>query len=114
MEPFPSSYDYLYILFVVDYVSKWVEAAPCKSNDHQVVLKFLKENIFPRFGMPKAIISDNSTHFCNKHFSTLMKNYGIHHKISTPYHPQTNGHVERANREIKNILEITASPNKKD
>ncbi|XP_042987199.1 uncharacterized protein LOC122315389, partial [Carya illinoinensis] len=85
MGPFPSSYGYLYILLAVDYVSKWVEAVPCKSNDHQVVLKFFKENIFARFGMPKAIISDNGTHFCNKHFSALMKKYGIHHKISTPY-----------------------------
>ena len=48
----------------VDYVSKWVEAIPCKHNDHSVVLKFLKENIFSRFGVPKAIISDGGTHFC--------------------------------------------------
>ena len=47
-----------YILVGVDYVSKWVEAIPCKHNDHRVVLKFLKENIFSRFGVPKAIISD--------------------------------------------------------
>ncbi|KAL6315207.1 hypothetical protein AAG906_037439 [Vitis piasezkii] len=42
----------------LDYVSKWVKAIPCKHNDHRVVLKFLKENIFSRFGVPKAIISD--------------------------------------------------------
>ncbi|RVW69406.1 hypothetical protein CK203_061781 [Vitis vinifera] len=41
----------------VDYVFKWIEAVPCKNNDHRVVLKFLKENIFSRFGVPKAIIS---------------------------------------------------------
>ncbi|KAL6315875.1 hypothetical protein AAG906_012211 [Vitis piasezkii] len=44
----------------IDYVSKWVEAIPCKHNDHKVVLKFLKENIFSRFGVPKAIISDGA------------------------------------------------------
>ncbi|KAL6333777.1 hypothetical protein AAG906_028963 [Vitis piasezkii] len=43
------------------YVSKWVEAIPCKHNDHRVVLKFLKENIFSRFGVPKAIISDGAS-----------------------------------------------------
>ena len=58
MGPFPTSFGYLYILVGVDYVSKWVEAIPCKANDHNVVLKFLKENIFSRFRVPKDIISD--------------------------------------------------------
>ena len=58
MGPFPMSFGNSYILVGVDYVSKWVEAIPCKQNDHRVVLKFLKENIFSRFGVPKAIISD--------------------------------------------------------
>ncbi|KAL6337781.1 hypothetical protein AAG906_037375 [Vitis piasezkii] len=48
MGPFPPSFGNLYILVGVDYVSKWVEAVACKSNDHKVVLKFLKENIFSR------------------------------------------------------------------
>ncbi|RVX16112.1 Retrovirus-related Pol polyprotein from transposon 17.6 [Vitis vinifera] len=56
--PFPMSFGNSYILVGVDYVSKWIEAIPCKHNDHRVVLKFLKENIFSRFGVPKAIISD--------------------------------------------------------
>ena len=63
MGPFPVSFGYSYILVGVDYVSKWVEAIPCKVADHRVVLKFLKENIFSGFGVPKAIISDGSSHF---------------------------------------------------
>ncbi|WJZ89358.1 hypothetical protein VitviT2T_008581 [Vitis vinifera] len=58
MGPFPMSFGNSYILVGVDYVSKWVEEIPYKHNDHRVVLKFLKENIFSRFGVPKAIISD--------------------------------------------------------
>ncbi|RVW12763.1 hypothetical protein CK203_108636 [Vitis vinifera] len=61
----------------VDYVSKWVETIPCRSNDHKVVLKFLKNNIFARFGVPKAIISDGGTHFCNKPFETLLAKYEV-------------------------------------
>ncbi|RVW18172.1 Retrovirus-related Pol polyprotein from transposon 17.6 [Vitis vinifera] len=91
MGPFPMSFGYSYILVGVDYVSKWVEAIPCKCNDHRVVLKFLKENIFSRFGVPKAIISDGGTHFCNKPFETLLAKYGVKHKVATPYHPQTSG-----------------------
>ncbi|WJZ81302.1 hypothetical protein VitviT2T_001151 [Vitis vinifera] len=87
MGPFPMSFGYSYILVGVDYVSKWVEAIPCKTNDHRVVLKFLKENIFSRFGVPKAIISDGGTHFCNKSFEILLAKHGVKHKVATPYHP---------------------------
>ncbi|KAL6325915.1 hypothetical protein AAG906_038406 [Vitis piasezkii] len=104
MGPFPMSFGNSYILVGVDYVSKWVEAIPCKHNDHRVVLKFLKENIFSRFGVLKAIISDGGPHFCNKSLETLLAKYGVKHKVATPYHPQTSGQVELANREIKNIL----------
>ncbi|KAL6324708.1 hypothetical protein AAG906_015291 [Vitis piasezkii] len=81
MGPFPMSFGNSYILVGVDYVSKWVEAIPCKHNDHRVVLKFLKENIFSRFGVPKAIVSDGGTHFCNKPFETLLAKYGVKHKV---------------------------------
>jgi len=47
---FPRSFGNQYILVVMDYVSKWVEAIPSKINDNKVVVKFLKENIFSRFG----------------------------------------------------------------
>ena len=101
MGPFPPLFGYLYILVAVDYVSKWVEAIPCKTNNHKVVVIFLKENIFSRFGTPRAIISDGGTHFCNRVFATLLKKYSITHRVLTPFHPQTSGQVEVSNREIK-------------
>ncbi|CAL9005427.1 unnamed protein product, partial [Prunus brigantina] len=114
MGPFPSSLGYTYILVAVDYVSKWVEALATRTNDHKVVLKFLRDMIFTRFGTPRAIISDGGSHFCNKPFEALMKKYNITHRVATPYHPQTSGQVEISNREIKNILEKTVSPTRKD
>ena len=114
MGPFPPSCGYLYILLSVDYVSKWVEAIPTRTNDHKVVLKFIKEHIFSRFGTPRAIISDGGLHFCNRSFENLLKKYGVTHKVSTTYHPQTNGQAELANREIKHILEKTVALNRKD
>ena len=114
MGPFPTSFAYSYILVGVDYVSKWVEAIPCKTNDHRVVLKFLKENVFSEFGVPKAIINDGGTHFFNKPFETLLAKYGVKHKVATPYHPQTSGQVELANRQIKTILMKVVNSNRKD
>ncbi|KAI5343456.1 hypothetical protein L3X38_011332 [Prunus dulcis] len=72
MGPFASSFGYTYILVAVDYVSKWVEAIATKTNDHKVVLKFLRDNIFTRFGTPRAVISDGGSHFCNKLFVVKM------------------------------------------
>jgi len=114
MGSFPPSFGFLYILVAIDYVSKWIEAIPSRNNDHKTVIKFLKENILSRFGIPRAMISDGGTHFSNKPFESLMKKYGITHKVATPYHPQTSGQVELANREIKQILEKTVNPNRKD
>lgn len=114
MGPFPPSFGYMFIIVAIDYVSKWVEAATCRTNDNKTVVKFLRENVLSRFGTPMAIISDRGTHFCNRSFEALMKKYGVIHKISTAYHPQTSGQVELANREIKQILEKTVNPNRKD
>ena len=114
MGPFPSSNGYFYILVAVDYVSKWVEAIATKTNDKHEVLKFVKNNIFSRFGIPRAIISDNGTHFKNSTFRTLLAKYGVDFRLSTPYHPQTCGQVEVSNRQIKAILEKTVNTSRKD
>lgn len=114
MGPFVSSYGNQYILVAVDYVSKWVEAAAFPTNDAKVVLQFLKKKIFTQFGTPRVIISDGGSHFCNKYFEKLLEKYGIKHKISTAYHPQTSGQVEISNREIKRILEKTVNASRRD
>ncbi|KAL9241866.1 hypothetical protein vseg_015926 [Gypsophila vaccaria] len=96
--PFPKSDGYLYILLAVDYVSKWVEAIPTKTDDAKVVATFIKSYIFTRFGFPRALISDRGTHFWNRTIEALVKKYGVTHRVSTAYHPQTNGQAEVSNR----------------
>nr|GFB61043.1 reverse transcriptase domain-containing protein [Tanacetum cinerariifolium] len=93
---FPSSKENKYILVAVDYLSKWVEAKALPINNARVVVKFLK-SLFSRFGTPKAIISDRGTHFCNDQFSRVMAKYGVTHRLSTTYQPQTSGQVELEN-----------------
>nr|GFB52332.1 reverse transcriptase domain-containing protein [Tanacetum cinerariifolium] len=110
MGSFPSSKGNKYILVVVDYLSKWVEAKALPTNDARVVVKFLK-SLFFRFGTPKAIISDRGTYFCNDQFTRIMSKYRVTHRLSTTYHPQTSGQVEVTNRGLKRILERTVGEN---
>ena len=89
--PFPSSYSHEYILLVVDYVTKWVEAVAVQHADAKTVIRFLKKNIFSRFGTPEVLISDRGTHFCNAQLTKVLQHYSVKHKVASPYHPQTNG-----------------------
>nr|GEW79708.1 DNA-directed DNA polymerase [Tanacetum cinerariifolium] len=99
-----------YILVAVDYLSKMVEAKALPTNDARVVYKILK-SLFPRFGTPRAIISDRGTHFCNGQFTKVMLKYGVTHRLAIAYHPQTSGQVEVSNRNLKRILERTIGDN---
>ena len=87
MGPFQPSDGKEYILVAVDYVSKWVEAIPTRTNDHRQVLWFITRCIFARYDCPRAIINHGGSHFNESHFHALLKKYGVHHCITTPYHP---------------------------
>jgi transposase InsO family protein len=112
MGPFASFFGNLYIFLVVDSMSKWSEVKATRTNDTKVVLDFVRTHIFNRFGIPKAIISDHGTHFCNRSMEALLRKYHVTHRTSIAYHPQTNGQAEISNREIKSILEKTVQPNR--
>ena len=74
------------------------------------MVKFVHKNLFARFGAPRAIISDEGTHFFNKVFANLMATYKVKHRKALVYHPQSNGQAEITNRELKRILEKTVHP----
>ncbi|XP_057734275.1 uncharacterized protein LOC130949624 [Arachis stenosperma] len=114
MGPFLTSHSNSYILVVVDYVSRWVEAIATATNDNKVVISFLRRNIFSRFGVPRALISNRGSHFCNKQLEALLLRYGVKHKVVTPYHLQSNGQAEISKRELKRILEKTVGSSAKD
>jgi len=86
-----------YILVVTDYLTKWPEAKAMKEATAENVVKFIYEGIICRHGCPKIILSDRGTHFKNKLVEELCEKFEIKHKLSSPYHPQTNGLVESFN-----------------
>jgi hypothetical protein len=74
--PHPTSQGYRHILVAVDYVSKWVEAVPIVAVDSKLVWKLFKEVVFPRFGIPRVVISDWGAHFNNYQQQNLFRKYG--------------------------------------
>ncbi|RDY06011.1 hypothetical protein CR513_10077, partial [Mucuna pruriens] len=97
MGPFLVSNGYSYILLA----SRWVEPSPPEPKTQE-------------FGVPKALISDQGSHFCNRAMASLLQKYGVAHRIATAYHPQTNGQAEVFNREIKKTLQKMTNPSRKD
>jgi hypothetical protein len=68
-------------------------------------MKMLKDIIFPRFGVPRFLITDGGSHFIHGVFRKTLAKYCVNHRVVSPYLPQTSGQVELSNREIKLILE---------
>jgi hypothetical protein len=71
----------------------------------------LKDVIFPRFGVPRYLMTDGGSHFIHGSFRAR---YDINHRIASAYHPQTSGQVELSNREIKSILQKTVNRSRKN
>ena len=72
---FPSSFGNLYILVVVDYLSKWVEIATLPTNNAKPVMLYLQKNIYSRFGTLRAIVNGEGTHFHNRMFAAVLAKY---------------------------------------
>ncbi|GKD55686.1 reverse transcriptase domain-containing protein, partial [Tanacetum coccineum] len=83
------------------------------SSEYLMVLKSKSNNDEPWFGVLKALISDRGTRFCNSHLEKALQRYGVTHKLSTVYHPQSNGRTKVTNRAIKCILERSVGYNPK-
>lgn len=89
-----------YIVVAMDYFSRWPEARPLKAANAISVAEFIYDEIICRFSTPRIIQSDQGTHFVNEVIKQLTAKFRIKHKLSSPYHPQSNGLVERFNRTL--------------
>ena len=87
MKSFLRSQGCEYILVAVDYISKWVEAMPCRAADAKHARKMFHEIIFQRFGTPQMVISDGESHFIDLAFRSFLEELGTRYNIATSYHP---------------------------
>ena len=76
-----------YILVCTDYVTKWVEEKSLFRAREKSVVKFIYDDIFTRFSVPREIVTDQGTQFTSKMMRELTEKCGIKHCKSSPYHP---------------------------
>src|SRR2546429_389579 len=104
-----------YILMITDYLTKWPKAKAMKDAMATNVVKFIYEVIICKHGCPKIILSDRGTHFRNKLVEELCEKFEIKHKLSAPYHPQTNRLVERFNHILcESLAKVSEKENQWD
>eukprot|EP00253_Pinus_taeda_P019554 PITA_19554 len=93
-----------YVLVYTSYVTKWVEAKALTRAMEHTVLELLFEDIFIHFGIPRERVTNEGPKFTSHLIQKLVEKYKIHHRITSPYHPQANGQVESTNKVIEGIL----------
>src|SRR6266542_3434851 len=89
-----------YIVIAMDYFLRWPEVRPLKTANADTVAMFLYEEIICRFGALRTLQSDRETHFVNELIQRLTKRFKVKHSLSSPYHPQSNGLVEKFNKTL--------------
>ncbi|MCO5601879.1 hypothetical protein L7F22_056005 [Adiantum nelumboides] len=94
----------LYILVAIDYMTRWVEAQSVTRVNEKTVSRFVYTHICCRFGTPLEIVSDNGPGFRKGLLTEVCEELHILHRHSTPYYPQSNGLVEKANGIIAEII----------
>ena len=107
--PLPRSSDgFNHIFTMVDHSSRWLEAIPLSSTDTATIAAEFTSSWIAPFGVPDHLTSDWGPQFCSALWSELSQRWGIKHHLTTAYHPQANGMVERAHRQLKDTLRARA------
>lgn len=110
--PYPTSLSgNKYIVAFVDWYSGWPEAFSVPNKEADTIAHLLMEEIFPRFGCPLQIVTDNGTENVNKVMKEVTSALNIDHVLTSVYHPQSNAKVERFHRTLHDILSKRVNEN---
>ena len=102
--PLPTSSGHKYLLTIIDRRTRWFEVIPLTSITTEVVIREFNYHWISHYGVPHDLITDSGTQFSSHMFSNFCKKYGIKHNMTTSYHPQCNGMIERFHRVLKNAF----------
>jgi transposase InsO family protein len=100
----PSSKGHQYILAIMDYCTKWVEAIPMKTVTSKDVINFIKEHVIHRFGISQTITIDGGSVFISEEFRKFTADVGIKLIRSSPYYAQANGQAETSNQSLIKLI----------
>ena len=103
-----------YIVVISDYFTKWTESYPMKNMEASTVARILVNEVITRFGVPATIHSDQGSQFESALFQEMCKLLGIKKTHTSPYHPQSDGMVERFNRTLTAMLSAFVNDNHND
>ncbi|GFY71720.1 transposon Tf2-9 polyprotein [Trichonephila inaurata madagascariensis] len=102
--PFPPSDGFTFLLTCIDRYTRWPEAIPFSDISAEAVAKTFIANWISRFGVPAIITTDQGGHFQSRLLYSLKQMLGIRRIQTTPYHPSSNGMVERLHRNLKQAI----------
>lgn len=102
--PFPTSEGQKYLLTIIDRFTRWPEAIPMPDMTAISSAKALTSGWISRFGTPANLTSDQGGQFISQVFNELCKTFGIRHSMTSSYHPQSNGIIERFHRTLKSAI----------
>ena len=100
----PESNGHSYLLTMVDRFSRWPAAIPLKDINTETVINALAHGWIGAFGIPETITTDRGSQFTSAVWAQLLETWGIRHSMTTAYHPEANGLVERLHRRLKESL----------
>ena len=108
--PLPVSKEgHSHLLTIVDRSTRWPEVIPLKSITAEVCADTFVQEWVARFGTPHTITTDRGTQFTSSTWACMCKTIGAQHILTTAYHPQSNGMVERFHRQLKESLRSRGS-----
>lgn len=102
-----------YVVVVADYFTKWVEAYPMPNMEAKTVAELFVSQFVCHFGVPEVLHTDQGRNF-ESNLLKVCKLLGVAKTRTTPYHPQSDGLVERFNRTLLSLLSMAAAENERD